>query len=66
MKDETINLDVIRKLAKLNFETLKAEKDGNYMAEIKFYNYYDMMFTAVNMLKLCMLALDHEVNAVML
>lgn len=59
---EIKNLDNIKKIAALYFNTLKRTNDENdvYTAEIKFLNYYELGCVIKNMLQLCILAVDHE------
>ncbi|WP_291143295.1 hypothetical protein [Flavobacterium sp. UBA7680] len=60
------NLENIKKLAALYFNTLKMtdDKAENYIGEIKFLNYYKLSSVIKNILQLCILALDHETHKV--
>ncbi|WP_406845318.1 hypothetical protein [Flavobacterium soyae] len=63
---EIQNLDNIKKIATLYFNTLKRVNDENdvYTAKIKFLNYYELGSVIKNMLQLCILAVDHETHKI--
>lgn len=63
---EIQNLDNIKKLSALYFNTLKRANDENdvYTAEIKFLNYYELGCVVKNMLQLCILAVDNETHKI--
>ncbi|QSW90619.1 hypothetical protein J0383_07350 [Flavobacterium endoglycinae] len=60
--NEIQNLEHLRKLINIYFRKLKSSHDqsGNNIAEIKFVNYYELGCVITNLLKMCILALDHE------
>jgi len=59
---EIKDLQYLRKLMSQNLNTLKGPNDKTefYTAEIKLVNYFELGCVITNMLKLCILALDHE------
>lgn len=63
---EIKNLDNIKKITALYFNTLKRANDEKdvYTAEIKFINYYELGSVIKNMLQLCILAVDHETHKI--
>ncbi|MCD9576683.1 hypothetical protein [Flavobacterium soyae] len=63
---ETKNLENIKQIAELYFNTLKRVNDEKdiYTAEIKFLNYYELGSAIKNMLQLCILAVDHETHKI--
>lgn len=58
------NLDHLRKLTSLYFNTLKpiSDKTEDNVAQIKFQNYSEMGYFISDMLKLCILALDQNAH----
>ncbi|CAC9975975.1 hypothetical protein DBB36_07290 [Flavobacterium sp. WLB] len=60
------NLDNIKKLSALYFNTLKRANDEKeiYTAEIKFINYYELGCVIKNMLQLCILVIDQETHKI--
>lgn len=62
--NETKKLENLRKLIAPYFNTLKEDNDKTkvYTAQIKMLDYYELGCTIMNMLKMCVLALDHDGN----
>ncbi|GAA3776472.1 hypothetical protein [Flavobacterium ginsengiterrae] len=62
-KNEIENEEKFRKLMCCYFNTIKSanKKDENYIAQIKFSSYYELGCVINDMLKLCILGLDHDV-----
>ena len=60
--NEIKNLEYLKKLTALHFHTLKpsGNKTESYTAEFKVVNYFELGCIITDMLKLCILALDHE------
>ncbi|GAA6765923.1 hypothetical protein AAFH68_18620 [Flavobacterium sp. CGRL1] len=60
--NEIKNLEDIKKLTTEFLNTLKPAKDEKdcYTAEVKVLDYYELGCVVTNMLKLCILALEHE------
>ena len=63
---EIRDLQYLRKLMSQYLNTLKGpnDKKGFYTAEIKLINYSELGCVITNMLKLCILALDTEVQEI--
>lgn len=63
---EIKDLEYLKKLMGRYLNTLKAPNDKTefYAAEIKLVNYYELGCVVTNMLKLCILALDHEAQKI--
>lgn len=63
---QTKNSDNIKKLSALYFNTLKRANDEKeiYTAEIKFINYYELGCVIINILQLCILAIDQETHKI--
>ncbi|GAA3765416.1 hypothetical protein [Flavobacterium ginsengiterrae] len=64
--NEIKNLEYLKKLTAIYFRTLKPANDetGNNIAKIKFVNYYELGCVITNMLKMCILALDHDAHKI--
>lgn len=64
--NETKNLEYLKQLTALHFRTLQAVKDNSneYTAKIKVLNYFELGCLITDMLKLCILALDHDMHNV--
>jgi len=61
--NETQNLEELRKLTAQYFTTLKPTHDKNsYIVQFKIVNYLELGCVITDMLKLCILALDHDMN----
>lgn len=62
--NETRTLERLKKLTALHFRTLKpANDDSNtYTTQIKVLNYFELGCVITDMLKLCILALDHDMH----
>lgn len=60
--DEIKILEAIKRLTSSCLSTLKATEDKRniYTAEIKVYDYYELASVITNLLKLCIVALDHD------
>jgi len=60
--NEVKNLESLKKLTAIYFRKLKPtnDKTGTNMAQIKFTNYYELGHVIVNMLKMSILALEHD------
>lgn len=60
--NEIKNLEYLKKLTALHFQTLKpsGKKTESYTAQLKIVNYFELGCIITDMLKLCILALDHE------
>lgn len=60
--NEIKNLEDIKKLTTGFLNTLKPAKDEKdcYTAEVKVLDYYELGCVITNMLKLCILALEHD------
>ncbi|WP_276380714.1 hypothetical protein [Flavobacterium sp. H4147] len=63
---ETKNLEYLKQLTALHFRTLQAVNDtpNEYTAKIKVLNYFELGCLITDMLKLCILALDHDMHNV--
>ena len=64
---ETIETDTLARLKKLTalyFRTLQPANDQQetYIAQIKFLNYFELGCAITDMIKLCILALDHDMH----
>lgn len=58
-----IDKESLRVIMKRTFKTLQAvknDKNNVYKVEVKVSNYYEMVYTSSNILKLCILALGPE------
>ncbi|WP_343614422.1 hypothetical protein [Flavobacterium sp.] len=64
--NETKNLEYLKQLTALHFRTLQAVNDtpNEYIAKIKVLNYFELGCLITDMLKLCILALDHDMHNV--
>lgn len=64
--NEIKNLERLKKLSALYFQTLKPVNDGSemYAAQIKFLNYFELGCVITDMLKLCILALNHDMHKI--
>ncbi|PWB26556.1 hypothetical protein [Flavobacterium sp. HTF] len=64
--DEIKNLESLKKLTAIYFRKLKPtnDKTGTNVAQIKFVNYYELGCVITNMLKMCILALEHNAEKV--
>ncbi|MNQ90494.1 hypothetical protein D3C85_1058380 [compost metagenome] len=60
--DEIKNLETIKRLTSSCLNTLKPTQDkhGIHNAEIRVYDYYELASVIRNLLKLCIVALDHD------
>lgn len=60
--DEIIKLEKIGVLSERLLNTLKPAKDkrGMYIAEIRMYDYYELVSIIRSLMKLCIIALDHD------
>ncbi|MFB3386063.1 hypothetical protein [Flavobacterium sp. LAR06] len=60
--DEIKILETIKRLTSSCLSTLKATEDKRniHTAEIKVYDYYELASVIRNLLKLCIVALDHD------
>lgn len=60
--EENMEMTNIKKLTTEFLNTLKSAEDekGCYTAEIKLLDYYELGCVITNMLKLCVLALEHD------
>lgn len=60
--DEIIKLERIGVLSERLLNTLKPadDKRGMYIAEIRMYDYYELVSIIRNLMKLCIIALDSE------
>lgn len=63
MEKEIKNLEDFKKLTARYLNTLKpsVDEDEMYTAQIKFINYYQLGCVIKDMLKLCALAIDHDI-----
>lgn len=64
--DETETLERLRTLTALHFQTLKPANDKSkiYTVPINFLNYFELGCVISDMIKLCILALDHDMHNV--
>ncbi|SHF83534.1 hypothetical protein [Flavobacterium defluvii] len=64
--NEIKNLDHLKKLTSLYFRTLKPLDDNteNNVAQIKFANYFELGCAITNLLKMCILTLDHDAHKI--
>lgn len=64
--DETETLEKLRKLTALHFHTLKPanDKSKTYTVPINVLNYFELGCVISDMIKLCILALDHDMHNV--
>lgn len=62
--NETETLARLKQLATLHFQTLKPANDKSeaYIFKIKIINYFELGCLITDMLKLCILALDHDMH----
>jgi len=62
--NETETLARLKQLATLHFQTLKPANDKSeaYIFKIKIINYFELGCLISDMLKLCILALDHDMH----
>ncbi|MRX40161.1 hypothetical protein GJU43_12810 [Flavobacterium sp. LC2016-23] len=62
--NEIKKLENLRQLTVQYCSTLTpcADKTGTYTAKIKMHNYHELGCTITEMLKLCIVALDHDVH----
>jgi hypothetical protein len=60
--DETEKLETIKRLTANCLRTLKPAKDKSsiHNAHIRFYDYYELASVIRNLMKLCIIALDHD------
>jgi len=63
--NETKSLNRLKELTALYFKTLQlsSEKPKEYTAPIKVVNYFELGCIITDLLKLCILALNHDVNS---
>ncbi|MFH6963970.1 hypothetical protein ACHRVK_16395 [Flavobacterium plurextorum] len=63
---EIKNLERLKKLITSYFRTLKQSEDKTEtnVTQIKFANYYELGCVITNMLKMCVLALDHDAHKI--
>ena len=64
--NETDTLARLKKLTALYFRTLQPANDQQetYIAQIKFLNYFELGCVITDMIKLCILALDHDMHKI--
>lgn len=64
--NEMETLERLKKLAAIHFRTLKPanSESKNYIAQIEVLNYLELGCVITDMLKLCILALDHDMHNV--
>ena len=64
--NETEIVNNLKRLTALHFRTLKPANDEskNYIAQIEVLNYLELGCVITDMLKLCILALDHDMHNV--
>ena len=64
--NETETLARLRTLTALHFRTLKPANDASktYTAQIRVLNYFELGSVISDMIKLCILALDHDMHNV--
>ena len=64
--NETETLERLRTLTALHFRTLKPANDDSktYTVPIKVLNYFELGCVISDMIKLCILALDHDMHNV--
>jgi hypothetical protein len=62
--NETKTLENLKRLIALHFNTLKPanDKSKTYIAQIKFVNYFELGCVITEILKLCIVALDHDAH----
>ncbi|KIC00090.1 hypothetical protein OA93_00280 [Flavobacterium sp. KMS] len=62
--NETKTLENLKRLTALHFRTLKPanDKSKTYIAQIKFVNYFELGCVITEILKLCIVALDHDAH----
>jgi hypothetical protein len=62
--NETEKMENLRKLTASYFTTLKPcnDKKGSYAAQIKLTNYSELGCVITEIIKLCIVALDHEAH----
>ena len=62
--NETKNLNRLKELTALYFKTLKPVNNNpdDYMIQIKVANYFELGCIITDLLKLCILALDHDMT----
>ncbi|WP_286971904.1 hypothetical protein [Flavobacterium sp. UBA4854] len=61
-RDEIKKLEQIKGLSERLLTALKPadDKRGMYIAEIRVYDYYELASIITNLIKLCIIALDHD------
>jgi hypothetical protein len=66
--NEIKTLENLRKVTAQYFNTLSPTNNntGDHIAQIKFVNYYELGCTFTSILKLCILALDHEAHKIIM
>ncbi|QSW89917.1 hypothetical protein J0383_03650 [Flavobacterium endoglycinae] len=64
--NETKNLNRLKELTALYFTTLKPAEDNSQkqIAQIKVLNYFELGCLITDLLKLCILALEHDMHNV--
>lgn len=64
--NEIKNLEKLKRLTSLYFKTLKPTNDQSKtnIAELNFMNYSELGYVIVDMLRLCILALNQEANKI--
>lgn len=64
--NEIKKLEQLEKLTARYFTTLKQtnDKTENNVAQIKFANYFELGCAITNMLKMCVLTLDHDAHKI--
>jgi hypothetical protein len=64
--NEIKNLEQLKRLTSLYFKTLKPANDqsNTNIAALKFMNYSELGYVIVDMLRLCILALNQEANKI--
>lgn len=64
--NEIKNLEQLQKLTARYFSTLKPadEKTENNVVQIKFSNYFELGCVITNMLKMCILTIDHDAHKI--
>ena len=64
--NETEKMENLRRLTSSYFNTLKpsGDKKGGYAAQLKLANYSELGCVITEIIKLCIVALDHEANQI--
>lgn len=64
--NEMKTLSRLKQLTALHFRTLKPDNDNskNYIAQIEVLNYFELGCVITDMIKLCILALDHDMHKI--